>query len=250
MKLVKSLLLIARLADLYGGLPSFGVLADSAAGGGNDGSRQLDKGRAGTVAKEHGLKGGVPFANSAGVIRGTLTTSAIAILSSPPVSIVFHFFLFNACLNIVGAVTMFMSSLIAVCIVELIRPRDIGLLSDYLPTIFVQRMFDIVGAVTMFMSSLIAVCIVELIRPRDIGLLSDYLPTKSPPYREDGQFPKPQDCPPRDSTETTPARAYKNHRLHLSRKRSPSMPLVDEDLEARMRHRPQPNPPTSSIGAW
>eukprot|EP00579_Thalassiosira_antarctica_P020202 CAMPEP_0201955996 /NCGR_PEP_ID=MMETSP0904-20121228/3433_1 /ASSEMBLY_ACC=CAM_ASM_000553 /TAXON_ID=420261 /ORGANISM="Thalassiosira antarctica, Strain CCMP982" /LENGTH=207 /DNA_ID=CAMNT_0048500305 /DNA_START=110 /DNA_END=730 /DNA_ORIENTATION=+ len=207
MKLVKSLLLIAPLADLYGSLPSFGVLADSAAGGGNDGSRQLDKGRAGTVAKEHGLKGGVPFANSAGVIRGTLTTSAIAILSSPPVSIVFHFFLFNACLNIVGAVTMFMSSLIAVCIVELIRPRD-------------------------------------------IGLLSDYLPTKSPPYREDGQFPKPQDCPPRDSTETTPARAYKNHRLHLSRKRSPSMPLVDEDLEARMRHRPQPNPPTSSIGAW
>mmetsp|Transcript_16687 Transcript_16687/g.27152 ORF Transcript_16687/g.27152 Transcript_16687/m.27152 type:complete len:98 (-) Transcript_16687:3-296(-) len=88
MKLVKSLLLIARLADLYGGLPSFGVLADSAAGGGNDGSRQLDKGRAGTVAKEHGLKGGVPFAKSAGVVGRTFKTSAIVILSLPHVSIV------------------------------------------------------------------------------------------------------------------------------------------------------------------
>jgi len=125
MKFVKSLLLIAPLVGLYGSLPSFGVLADAAVGGGKDGRRQVDEGRARTAPEKRDLKGGVPLANSAGVIQGTFTSSAIAVLSSPPVSIVCHCFLSFVCLNIIGAVTMLMSSLIAVCIAGPIRPRDI-----------------------------------------------------------------------------------------------------------------------------
>ena len=51
----------------------------------NNDHRQLDKDRAGTVVKERGLKGGVPFANSEGAIsamnRGTGSVSWLSIFN-------------------------------------------------------------------------------------------------------------------------------------------------------------------------
>ena len=60
--------------------------------GRNKHHRQLGEGMAVPEAKERGLKGGVPFAKSSGVIKRTFKTSAIAILSSPHISIVGHCF--------------------------------------------------------------------------------------------------------------------------------------------------------------
>ena len=70
--------------------------------------------------KTRGLKGGVPFSKSAGVIGRK--TSAITILSLPHMFCL-PLFSFNACLNIVRDVTMLKSYLIVVIIVWSIHRR-------------------------------------------------------------------------------------------------------------------------------
>ena len=79
MRFVKSLLVALLVADLSVGIPSFGAVAETAPGEGNNGRRELDEGRAGTVPK-----GRVPFANSEEAISATNgRTRSVSWLSIP-----------------------------------------------------------------------------------------------------------------------------------------------------------------------